>query len=75
MGGTPPDSALRLPLSRSPPVERCEDGSRLVSQATLPRLSNGHRYCWAEHPRTHVRCTDPAGHSGTHWHAYSKTSW
>ncbi|WP_405873960.1 hypothetical protein [Streptomyces sp. NBC_00005] len=46
-----------------------------MSQATLPRLSNGHRYCWAEHPRTHVRCTDPAGHSGTHWHAYSKTSW
>lgn len=46
-----------------------------MSKSTLPRIPNGHRYCWAEHSRTHVRCTDPIGHDGKHWHAYSRTSW
>ncbi|MEV6174861.1 hypothetical protein AB0L99_42485 [Streptomyces sp. NPDC051954] len=51
-----------------------------MSTSTLPRVPNGHRYCWAEHPRTHVHCTEPAGHrqrdgNGGHWHPYSKTSW
>jgi hypothetical protein len=32
-------------------------------------------YCWTEHSRTHVHCTEPFGHSGRHWHPYSKTSW
>jgi hypothetical protein len=46
-----------------------------VSKSTLPRVPNGHRYCWAEHSGGGKRCTLPTGHSGRHWHPYSKTSW
>ncbi|MFC8520836.1 hypothetical protein [Streptomyces sp. NPDC057257] len=46
-----------------------------MSKTTLPRVPNGHRYCWAEHPRTSVHCTDPQRHKGKHWHAYTRTSW
>lgn len=51
-----------------------------MSKATPPRIPNGHRYCWDEHPETHVHCTEPAGHppgkgSGGHWHAYTRTRW
>jgi hypothetical protein len=47
-----------------------------VSTSTLPRRRGRiSGYCWDEHPRTHVHCTDPAGHKGKHWHPYSKTSW
>lgn len=45
-----------------------------MSKSTLPRgrISG---YCWTEHPRTSVHCTLPHGHSGAHWHPYSKASW
>ncbi|MFE6482383.1 hypothetical protein ACFVGN_05510 [Streptomyces sp. NPDC057757] len=47
-----------------------------MSTTTLPRHMLGlGGYCWAEHPRTAVHCTQPARHSGRHWHPYSKTSW
>jgi hypothetical protein len=47
-----------------------------VSKSTLPRLSGRiSNYCWAEHTGTRVHCTEPFGHSGRHWHPYSKTSW
>lgn len=46
-----------------------------MNKATLPRVPNGHRYCWAEHSSTHVHCTQPTGHSGRHWHPYTRTSW
>ncbi|MEU1559528.1 hypothetical protein ABZ504_03280 [Streptomyces mirabilis] len=47
-----------------------------MSKSTLPRLRGRiSNYCWDEHPRTHVHCTDPAGHNGKHWHPYTKTSW
>jgi hypothetical protein len=47
-----------------------------MSKSTLPRLSGRiSNYCWAEHTGTHVHCTEPVGHSGRHWHPYSKTSW
>lgn len=53
-----------------------------MSTATLPRRRGRiSGYCWDEHPRTHVHCTLPAGHSapGTggrqHWHPFTKTSW
>lgn len=47
-----------------------------MSNSTLPRRG-GHisNYCWTEHPGGSWRCTLPVGHSGRHWHAYSKTSW
>ena len=32
-------------------------------------------YCWAEHPGTHVHCTEEPGHAGRHYHPYTKTSW
>ncbi|MFF4523258.1 hypothetical protein [Streptomyces bluensis] len=32
-------------------------------------------YCWATHPSKGVHCTNPLGHSGGHWHPYTKTSW
>lgn len=46
-------------------------------RALLASISN---YCWAEHPRTHVHCTEPAGHpprerDAGHYHPYSKISW
>ena len=50
-----------------------------MSTSTLPRLRvrdfglGG--YCWHEHPSRRVHCTKPVGHSGPHWHPYSKTSW
>ncbi|MBE4791041.1 hypothetical protein [Streptomyces caniscabiei] len=35
-------------------------------------------YCWAEHRKTYVHCTEPIGHEARnpeHYHAYSQTSW
>jgi hypothetical protein len=46
-----------------------------MSKSTLPRVPNGHRYCWTVHSSTHVHCTQPIGHAGKHWHPYTKTSW
>ncbi|MGW4670059.1 hypothetical protein [Streptomyces sp. NPDC004324] len=40
---------------------------------TGPRGLGG--YCWAEHEPTHLHCTKPLGHDGSHWHAYQKKSW
>ena len=46
-----------------------------MSKTTLPRVPNGHRYCWDESSSRHVHCTLPIGHSGQHWHPYTRTSW
>ncbi|MFD7055569.1 hypothetical protein ACFWBS_41120 [Streptomyces mirabilis] len=47
-----------------------------MSKSTLPRAQGRiSGYCWAAHTGTHVHCTEPFGHSGRHWHPYSKTSW
>jgi len=46
-----------------------------MSKATLPRVTKGHNYCWNEHSGTHLHCTLPMGHSGSHWHAYRRKSW
>ncbi|QFQ97472.1 hypothetical protein F9278_16020 [Streptomyces phaeolivaceus] len=35
-------------------------------------------YCWAEHPKTLVHCTEPIGHEAwnpEHYHPYTKTTW
>ncbi|MFE7444574.1 hypothetical protein ACFU7X_29465 [Streptomyces chartreusis] len=46
-----------------------------MSASTLPRVQYGHRYCWAEHPTRRLRCTEPKGHGGRHWHPYTRTTW
>lgn len=51
-----------------------------MSTNALPRVPNGHGYCWTENPRTHARCTQPAGHpprdgNGGHWNPYTRSSW
>lgn len=46
-----------------------------TSRPAAPRISNGHNYCWNEQPGTHLHCTLPKGHTGTHWHAYRRVSW
>jgi hypothetical protein len=57
-------------------VENGVEAGQAMSKSTLPRLSGRiSNYCWAEHTGTHVHCTEPVGHSGRHWHPYSKTSW
>jgi hypothetical protein len=42
-----------------------------------PELSAGRAagYCWAERPGWRLHCTKPPGHTGKHWHTYTKTGW
>lgn len=48
---------------------------KTVRPAAVRIGPRGHGMCWAEHPRTSVHCIEPIGHSGTHWHPYTKTRW
>jgi hypothetical protein len=32
-------------------------------------------YCWEEKPGRGYHCTLSAGHSGKHYHCYSRTEW
>ncbi|MEV1063360.1 hypothetical protein [Streptomyces sp. NPDC050263] len=42
----------------------------------LPRVPNGHGYCWALHESTGARCAQPTGHSGEHLDPYTPSvSW
>jgi len=68
---------MRPPLPEAPPAPHILTNRRHpVSKSTLPRAKGPiSGYCWAEHTGTHVHCTEPVGHSGRHWHPYSKTSW
>jgi hypothetical protein len=46
-----------------------------VSTSTLPRARGRvSGYCWTEHPRGGLHCCLPMGHSGKHYHPYSKTN-
>ncbi|MEU1496972.1 hypothetical protein [Streptomyces sp. NPDC005732] len=40
---------------------------------TGPRGLGG--YCWAEDELTHLHCTKPPGHTGQHFHTYTRKSW
>ncbi|MGW2511256.1 hypothetical protein ACWC0A_17855 [Streptomyces scopuliridis] len=31
--------------------------------------------CWIERPADVLRCTEPPGHDGDHYHCYSRTQW
>lgn len=68
---------MRLSLPGPPPAPHILTNRRHpVSKSTLPRAQGRiSGYCWAEHSRTRVHCTEPFGHGGRHWHPYSKTSW
>ncbi|MGD1220019.1 hypothetical protein AB9Q10_16500 [Streptomyces krungchingensis] len=47
-----------------------------MSKRTLPRYDGPMSgYCWALHPDGRRHCTLPRGHSGTHWHPYTRASW
>ncbi|MGW1614424.1 hypothetical protein ACWCQZ_34285 [Streptomyces sp. NPDC002285] len=47
-----------------------------MSASTLPHtLAAISNYCWQANLGGNMHCTLPRGHSGRHWHAYSKTSW
>lgn len=39
-------------------------------QQDLPRVPNGHNYCWAMH-KDGQRCSLPKGHSGRHLDPYT----
>ena len=62
-----------LPEQAAPPIAERRDR---VSTRTLPRHARGlGGYCWTEHPNGGRHCTLPVGHTGSHWHTYSRTSW
>ncbi|UUU33639.1 hypothetical protein JIX56_29425 [Streptomyces sp. CA-210063] len=46
-------------------------------EAAVERLSPVASLCWMEKEKDGLvlHCTEPAGHEGNHWHAYSKTAW
>lgn len=50
-------------------------GRTPLTQAAVRNAGRISGYCWAEHPRTRVHCTEPRGHNGRHWHPYTRTSW
>jgi hypothetical protein len=46
-----------------------------MSLSSLPRKRGLGGYCWNEWQGGRYHCTLPFGHSGRHWHAYSRKSW